>query len=75
MCLDYLMSGVEAIIEDEVTPCFEGKELKEWNLLTRTSRCYEFMSWKLKLIWIVGIMFRYIILLPFRIMISAIGVS
>jgi glycerol-3-phosphate O-acyltransferase 3/4 len=75
MCLDYLMSGVEAIVEDDVTHCFETEELESWNLLTRTSRCYELMSLKLMFIWIVAVVFRYMILLPSRIIIAAVGVS
>lgn len=46
-CFDYIKSGVESIIEDEVTSRFEAEELKNWNLLTRTNRRYEFISWKL----------------------------
>ena len=33
--LDYVKTGVAAIIEDEVTQRFVAEELKNWNLLTR----------------------------------------
>lgn len=73
-CLDYIRAGVEAIIEDEVTSRFEAEELKNWNLLTRTNRFYEFISWKLTFIWMIGFVIRYCFLLPLRIFICFIGV-
>ncbi|KAL2715640.1 glycerol-3-phosphate acyltransferase 4 isoform X1 [Vespula squamosa] len=74
VCLDYIRAGVEAIIEDEVTSRFEAEELKNWNLLTRTNRHYEFISWKLTVIWMFGFFMRYCFLLPLRIFICCIGV-
>ncbi|XP_011337212.1 glycerol-3-phosphate acyltransferase 3 isoform X2 [Ooceraea biroi] len=74
VCLDYIKSGVEAIIEDEVTSRFEAEELKNWNLLTRTNRYYEFISWKLTFIWMFGFVMRYCFLLPLRIFICFVGV-
>lgn len=73
-CFDYIKAGVEAIIEDEVTSRFEAEELKNWNLLTRTNRMYEFISWKLSTIWVVGFLIRYSILLPLRVTICFVGV-
>ncbi|KAG7190352.1 hypothetical protein KM043_006464 [Ampulex compressa] len=74
ICLDYIRAGVEAIIEDEVTSRFEAEELKNWNLLTRTNRQYEFISWRLTVIWMFGFAMRYCFLLPLRIFICFIGV-
>ncbi|XP_017889594.1 glycerol-3-phosphate acyltransferase 3 isoform X2 [Ceratina calcarata] len=74
ICLDYIKAGVEAIIEDEVTSRFEAEELKNWNLLTRTNRLYEFISWKLTVIWMCGFFMRYCFLLPLRIVLCFIGV-
>lgn len=74
-CLDYVKAGVEAIIEDQVTMRFETEELKSWNLLTRTNRNYEFISWRLSFIWFVGFLMRYCFLLPLRVIICFIGVS
>lgn len=74
ICLDYIRAGVEAIIEDEVTSRFEAEELKNWNLLTRTNRHYEFISWKLTVIWMFGFAMRYCFLLPLRIFICFVGV-
>ncbi|XP_068144907.1 glycerol-3-phosphate acyltransferase 3 isoform X1 [Drosophila tropicalis] len=73
-CLDYVKSGIEAIIEDDVTSRFEAEELKSWNMLTRTNRHYEFISWKITLIWVVGFIVRYTILMPLRVLVCFIGV-
>ncbi|XP_065367247.1 glycerol-3-phosphate acyltransferase 4 isoform X3 [Calliphora vicina] len=73
-CLDYIKAGVEAIIEDEVTSRFEAEQLKSWNLLTRTNRQYEFINWKITLIWVVGFVVRYTILMPLRVLVCFIGV-
>ncbi|XP_012230081.1 glycerol-3-phosphate acyltransferase 4 isoform X3 [Linepithema humile] len=74
-CLDYIRSGVEAIIEDEVTSRFEAEELKNWNLLTRTNRYYEFISWKLTFLWMFGFVMRYGFLLPLRVFICFVGIG
>ncbi|XP_037947654.1 glycerol-3-phosphate acyltransferase 3 isoform X1 [Teleopsis dalmanni] len=74
-CLDYIRTGVEAIIEDEVTSRFEAEELKSWNLLTRTNRHYEFISWKITLIWMIGFTIRYFILMPLRVFVCFLGVA
>ena len=36
-------------------------------MLTRTQQNYEFISWRLTLLWFVGFFFRYCFLLPVRI--------
>ncbi|KAL5286425.1 hypothetical protein ACFFRR_007823 [Megaselia abdita] len=73
-CLDYIKAGIEAIIEDEVTSRFEAEELKSWNLLTRTNRQYEFITWKLTFMWMAGFIIRYLVLMPLRVLICFIGV-
>lgn len=70
---DYIKSGIESIIEDEVTSRFEAQELKNWNFLTRTNRTYEFISWKLTFLWIFGCFARYCLLLPIRLYIFCFG--
>nr|XP_023014745.1 glycerol-3-phosphate acyltransferase 3 isoform X1 [Leptinotarsa decemlineata] len=72
---DYVKVGVEAIIEDQVTSRFEAEELKNWNLLIRTNRGYEFISWKLTVIWICGFFIRYFFLFPLRVIICCFGVG
>lgn len=73
--ISYIRSGIEAIIEDQVTSRFEAEELKNWNLLIRTHSGYEFISWKLTIIWMCGFVFRYFFLFPLRVTICFIGVS
>ncbi|XP_036333376.1 glycerol-3-phosphate acyltransferase 3 isoform X2 [Rhagoletis pomonella] len=73
-CFDYIKAGVESIIEDEVTSRFEAEELRSWNLLTRTNRRYEFISWKITLIWMAGFAVRYFILMPLRVFVCFVGV-
>ncbi|XP_050559593.1 glycerol-3-phosphate acyltransferase 4 isoform X5 [Spodoptera frugiperda] len=73
-CLDLVKAGMESIIEDQVTSVFEAEELRSWNLLTRTNRQYEFLTWRLTIIWAMGFVVRYMFLLPLRIMIFVIGV-
>ncbi|XP_033233800.1 glycerol-3-phosphate acyltransferase 3 isoform X4 [Drosophila pseudoobscura] len=74
-CLDYLKSGVESIIEDDVTSRFEAEELKSWNMLTRTNRHHEFISWKITLIWMVGFFVRYVFLMPLRVLVCFVGIG
>ncbi|XP_044761163.1 glycerol-3-phosphate acyltransferase 3 isoform X1 [Coccinella septempunctata] len=72
--VDYIKVGVEAIIEDEVTSRFEAEELKNWNLLIRTNRHYEFISLKLTILWICGFFLRYFFLFPLRVLICCFGI-
>lgn len=58
--------GVEAIIDDDVTKCFAAEELGSWNLLTRTSMRYQYLNARLTVLWSLGFLFRYLILLPVR---------
>ncbi|XP_060523489.1 glycerol-3-phosphate acyltransferase 3-like isoform X2 [Cylas formicarius] len=72
--LDYIKSGVESIIEDQVTSRFEAEELKNWNLLIRTNQSYEFISWKLSFMWLCGFLVRYFFLFPLRVIICFFGI-
>ncbi|XP_063593988.1 uncharacterized protein LOC134770992 [Penaeus indicus] len=73
-CLDYIRTGMEAIVDDEVTKRFSAEELTSWNFLTRTNCQYEFISVRLTIFWVVGFILRYFLLLPLRILILIIGV-
>ncbi|XP_017778209.1 PREDICTED: glycerol-3-phosphate acyltransferase 3 isoform X2 [Nicrophorus vespilloides] len=73
-CFDYIKAGMEAIIEDQVTSRFEAEELKNWNLMTRTNRRYEFISWRLTVIWMCGFIIRYCFLFPLRVVICFFGI-
>ncbi|XP_047487632.1 glycerol-3-phosphate acyltransferase 3-like isoform X2 [Penaeus chinensis] len=72
-CLDYIRTGMEAIVDDEVTKRFSAEELTSWNFLTRTNCQYEFISVRLTIFWVVGFILRYFLLLPLRILILIIG--
>uniref|UniRef100_A0A915ENF8 Phospholipid/glycerol acyltransferase domain-containing protein n=1 Tax=Ditylenchus dipsaci TaxID=166011 RepID=A0A915ENF8_9BILA len=65
---EFLNAGIEAIIEDEVTTRFETAQLASWNFLLRSRANYVYISWKLSLIWFVGLIFRYGILFPVRLL-------
>uniref|UniRef100_A0A8L8KI71 PlsC domain-containing protein n=1 Tax=Heligmosomoides polygyrus TaxID=6339 RepID=A0A8L8KI71_HELPZ len=72
--LDFMKAGIESIIEDDVTSRFEAEQLVSWNMLTRTStRFYHYVNWKLSLVWVMGFMFRYCLMLPFRVVLVSIG--
>lgn len=58
--------GLEAIVEDEVTQRFSSEELVSWNLLTRTNINFQYISPRLTMVWVVGVMVRYCVLLPLR---------
>ncbi|XP_013383020.1 glycerol-3-phosphate acyltransferase 4, partial [Lingula anatina] len=71
----FCKSGVEAIIEDEVTKCFSSEELPSWNLLSRTNNNYQYLSVRLTVLWGLGVYVRYLFLLPFRIILAVIGIA
>lgn len=58
--------GLEAIVEDEVTQRFSSEELVSWNLLTRTNVNFHYISPKLTIVWVLGVLVRYCFLLPLR---------
>ena len=66
-----LNTGVEAVIEDQVTNCFETMKFgRPWNLLSRNNGSQKmFMVDKdvvlLNVLWVAGIVIRYV-LLPFK---------
>ncbi|XP_051474236.1 glycerol-3-phosphate acyltransferase 3-like, partial [Apus apus] len=62
--------GCEAVAEDEVTQRFSSEELVSWNLLSRTNANLHYVSWQLTVVWITGILIRYCLLLPFRIVLA-----
>ncbi|GIY43876.1 glycerol-3-phosphate acyltransferase 4 [Caerostris darwini] len=72
---DFIKTGIEAIIEDEVTKRFAAEELPSWNLLTRTNKNYAFISVRLSILWGVGWILRYCFLLPARLFITFVGVG
>ncbi|XP_069486495.1 glycerol-3-phosphate acyltransferase 3 isoform X1 [Ambystoma mexicanum] len=67
--------GFEAIVEDEVTQRFSSEELFSWNLLTRTNHNFQYISLRVTMIWVLGVVVRYGILLPLRISLATIGIT
>lgn len=56
----------KAIIDDEVTKRFTTEELTVWNLLSRTNQQYEYVSFRVTVLWLLGFLLRYCVLFPFR---------
>ncbi|KAJ8317202.1 hypothetical protein KUTeg_005106 [Tegillarca granosa] len=53
---------------------FAKGELKTWNFLTRTrSQGYQFISLRVTIIWVLGCCLRYLVLLPFRVLLLTSG--
>ncbi|KAK6032632.1 Acyltransferase [Ostertagia ostertagi] len=73
--IDFIAAGIEAIIEDQVTSRFRAEQLPSWNLLTRTRYSFQYINWKLSLLWAAGFLFRYLILVPIRILLFILGLS
>ncbi|KAI6182310.1 Acyltransferase [Aphelenchoides bicaudatus] len=62
--LEFVSAGIESIIEDDVTSRFKAAQLPSWNLL-----------WKLNSVWILGVIYRYSLLLPIRFFVFLIGLG
>uniref|UniRef100_A0A8C6SAY1 Glycerol-3-phosphate acyltransferase 4 n=1 Tax=Neogobius melanostomus TaxID=47308 RepID=A0A8C6SAY1_9GOBI len=62
--------GVESIMDDEVTKRFSAEELESWNLLTRSNYNFQYISLRLTVLWGLGLLIRYGLLLPLRYMIK-----
>jgi len=71
----FARSGIESIIEDEVTTRFQAEEIPAWNLLTRTTVLPQFISWRMNFIWLAGVFLRYVILFPFRLSLFMVALS
>ncbi|XP_073716870.1 glycerol-3-phosphate acyltransferase 3-like [Misgurnus anguillicaudatus] len=71
----FTKKGIENIVEDDVTQRFTSEELVSWNLLTRTNNNFQYISVRLTVLWGVGVLVRYCILLPLRVTLATIGVS
>ncbi|XP_051536152.1 glycerol-3-phosphate acyltransferase 3-like [Myxocyprinus asiaticus] len=73
--LYFTRKGIESIVEDDVTQRFTSEELVSWNLLTRTNNNFQYISLRLTILWGVGVVVRYCILLPLRLTLATIGLS
>ncbi|KAM6136373.1 glycerol-3-phosphate acyltransferase 3-like [Phoenicopterus ruber ruber] len=66
--------GCEAVAEDEVTRRFSSEELVSWNLLSRSNANLHNVSWQLTVVWVIGILIRYCLLMPFRICLAVFSI-
>ncbi|KAL4004553.1 protocadherin gamma subfamily C [Sarotherodon galilaeus] len=71
----FCRSGVESIVDDEVTKRFSAQELESWNLLTRSNYNFHHINMRLTLLWGLGLLTRYGILLPLRVSLAVTGIS
>uniref|UniRef100_A0A668TGW7 Phospholipid/glycerol acyltransferase domain-containing protein n=1 Tax=Oreochromis aureus TaxID=47969 RepID=A0A668TGW7_OREAU len=71
----FCRSGVESIVDDEVTKRFSAQELESWNLLTRSNYNFHHINMRLTLLWGLGLLTRYGILLPLRVILAVTGIS
>ena len=67
--------GLEAIVEDEVTQRFSSEELVSCNLLTRTNVNFQYVSPRLTMVWVLGVIVCYCVLLPLRLTLAVIGIG
>ncbi|TRY71415.1 hypothetical protein DNTS_011661 [Danionella cerebrum] len=65
--LYFTRKSIENIVEDDVTQRFTSEELVSWNLLTRTNNYFQYISLRLTVLWVAGVIVRYGILLPLRV--------
>ncbi|XP_072311525.1 glycerol-3-phosphate acyltransferase 4-like [Eucyclogobius newberryi] len=66
--------GVESIVDDEVTKCFSAQELQSWNLLTRSNYNFRHISLRLTVVWGLGVLLRYGVMLPLRVALATTGI-
>ncbi|MEQ2306286.1 Glycerol-3-phosphate acyltransferase 4 [Ameca splendens] len=70
----FCRKGLESILDDDVTKCFSAQELESWNLLTRSNLNFRYTSLKLLALWVLGVVIRYCVLLPFRVTVAVTGI-
>uniref|UniRef100_A0AC34RB11 Phospholipid/glycerol acyltransferase domain-containing protein n=1 Tax=Panagrolaimus sp. JU765 TaxID=591449 RepID=A0AC34RB11_9BILA len=72
--LEFVTAGVESIIEDRVTNRFKAAEITSWNFLSRNKDVYVYINWKLTVIWVLGVIFRYCCLFPVRLLLFTVAI-
>lgn len=72
-CMPLFCKGIHDVIDDEVTKRFDAEELRSWNLLTRTNKNYQFTTWRITLLWVLGFYLRFYLLFPIRVVIASFG--
>jgi len=71
--IDFVNRGLQTIIDDEVTKRFTTEELTVWNLLSRTNQQYEYVSFRVTVLWLLGLVVRYLLLFPFRLVLFVVA--
>jgi glycerol-3-phosphate O-acyltransferase 3/4 len=71
--IEFVHNGLDAIVDDDVTKRFTTEELTVWNLLSRTNQQYEYVSFRITVLWLVGFLLRYCFLFPFRLVLFIFG--
>ncbi|XP_027880476.1 glycerol-3-phosphate acyltransferase 4 [Xiphophorus couchianus] len=70
----FCRKALENIIDDDVTKRFSAQKLENWNLLTRSNHNFCYISLKVLALWILGVLIRYGVLLPFRVTVAITGI-
>lgn len=71
--LNLIKNGLQSIVTDDVTECFTKQPFEYWNLMSRNQMRYEQNNIGLKVLWSIGMCFRYFLLFPVRLMIGITG--
>ena len=71
--LNLIKNGLQSIVTDDVTEFFTKQPFDYWNLLSRNQLRYEQSGIGLKVLWSIGMCFRYFILFPVRLMVGITG--
>uniref|UniRef100_A0A2K6B7E6 Phospholipid/glycerol acyltransferase domain-containing protein n=1 Tax=Macaca nemestrina TaxID=9545 RepID=A0A2K6B7E6_MACNE len=71
----FCRKGMETIMDDEVTKKSSAEELESWNLLSRTHYNFRYITLQLIVLWGLGGLILYCLLLPLRIALDLTGIS
>ncbi|KAI6650918.1 Glycerol-3-phosphate acyltransferase 4 [Oopsacas minuta] len=71
--LNLIKNGIQSIVTDDVTERFTTQPFQYWNLMSRNQVKHEQSGIGLKVLWSIGMCFRYFLLFPVRLMIGITG--
>lgn len=72
----FVSDGVEAVVGDTLTRCFNASSPDPWNFLTRSvTVAHKNFTPYWTLLWLVGVWVRYCFLLPIRVVVLIAGIS
>uniref|UniRef100_A0A8C6PDA3 Glycerol-3-phosphate acyltransferase 4 n=1 Tax=Nothobranchius furzeri TaxID=105023 RepID=A0A8C6PDA3_NOTFU len=72
--LFFCRKAMENVVDDDVTKRFSPQKLDSWNLLTRNNHNFCHISLRLKVVWVLGLLLRYGVLLPLRVTLAITGI-